>query len=238
MLVASTHEAETGDACGGCSDNGVCVAGRCRCFCGYSGAACEAGCRNGCSGSGTCSDEGVCSCDASRAGADCAEVDCPKGHPSLGQEDRYCSLRGECRDDATCDCYEGFAGDACQDLVVTATTRSTTDVDVGFAPSDAIDDDVFGGLSYEDGGSLARPPPTPSPTSVAEVVLESALALDGLDADAFNADEDAIRSFQEILVDIGVADDADQISDVSASCLLYTSPSPRDATLSRMPSSA
>ena len=31
---------------------------------------------------------------------------------------------------------------------------------------------------------------------------------------------------------------AEGVSDVVSSCLLYTSPSPRDATLSRMPSSA
>ena len=33
-------------------------------------------------------------------------------------------------------------------------------------------------------------------------------------------------------------EDFDRVIDVNLSCLLYTSPSPRDATLSRMPSSA
>ena len=38
-------------------------------------------------------------------------------------------------------------------------------------------------------------------------------------------------------VDFGSGDDGDSI-EISEGCLLYTSPSPRDATLSRMPSSA
>ena len=43
-----------------------------------------------------------------------------------------------------------------------------------------------------------------------------------------------------IMVDIGVtfADDTIPGVDLIYPCLLYTSPSPRDATLSRMPSSA
>ena len=36
----------------------------------------------------------------------------------------------------------------------------------------------------------------------------------------------------------GAMDRGDQVVLVTSGCLLYTSPSPRDATLSRMPSSA
>ena len=39
-------------------------------------------------------------------------------------------------------------------------------------------------------------------------------------------------------IDICVDDKAQQIYDMSKHCLLYTSPSPRDGLLSRMPSSA
>ena len=40
------------------------------------------------------------------------------------------------------------------------------------------------------------------------------------------------RKFQAVIGEI------DEVREMAKSCLLYTSPSPRDATLSRMPSSA
>ena len=46
--------------------------------------------------------------------------------------------------------------------------------------------------------------------------------------------EHCLRSLGKPVIDINVDDD--QVDD--RICLLYTSPSPRDATLSRMPSSA
>ena len=55
----------------------------------------------------------------------------------------------------------------------------------------------------------------------------SARALEGA------ADSDDLPQLPGVVIESG-----DEIEDLSRSCLLYTSPSPRDATLSRMPSSA
>ena len=41
-----------------------------------------------------------------------------------------------------------------------------------------------------------------------------------------------------LVMEFATADDTLSLSEESSDCLLYTSPSPRDATLSRMPSSA
>ena len=42
----------------------------------------------------------------------------------------------------------------------------------------------------------------------------------------------------ELMISSGFSPNGDDVNDVFKICLLYTSPSPRDATLSRMPSSA
>ena len=47
-----------------------------------------------------------------------------------------------------------------------------------------------------------------------------------------------IRVQGKSMVDVGINDGDLLVVDKSLNCLLYTSPSPRDATLSRMPSSA
>ena len=45
--------------------------------------------------------------------------------------------------------------------------------------------------------------------------------------------EEALNYFRDVAIPV-----YDQVSGLLGACLLYTSPSPRDATLSRMPSSA
>ena len=65
----------------------------------------------------------------------------------------------------------------------------------------------------------------------------------GINQEEVNSEEVAEEIAQEVASSVNdqsgieVKQDADSTSD-SSSCLLYTSPSPRDATLSRMPSSA
>ena len=61
------------------------------------------------------------------------------------------------------------------------------------------------------------------------ISVDSALIYRGMDIGTAKPDADTLRRAPHALVDI---------IDPSETCLLYTSPSPRDGLLSRMPSSA
>ena len=52
------------------------------------------------------------------------------------------------------------------------------------------------------------------------------------------ATDDPDANFKEEVVAYGLLDPLETLDGLSKSCLLYTSPSPRDGLLSRMPSSA
>ena len=60
------------------------------------------------------------------------------------------------------------------------------------------------------------------------------------DSALFNVDINNYNGPLDVLLDLAKAQkvDLEEISITKLACLLYTSPSPRDATLSRMPSSA
>ena len=66
--------------------------------------------------------------------------------------------------------------------------------------------------------------------SIATVAASSAWAQQAPQEDG------ATRTYDEIVVTARFREET--VQDIGGSCLLYTSPSPRDATLSRMPSSA
>ena len=66
----------------------------------------------------------------------------------------------------------------------------------------------------------------------ARELLSEILALDGIRCMTAASGEAALKMLEE-KPSIGLV-----ITDLRMGCLLYTSPSPRDATLSRMPSSA
>ena len=51
-------------------------------------------------------------------------------------------------------------------------------------------------------------------------------------------DDPILEDVETFTVSLTTTDEKVNINIASATCLLYTSPSPRDATLSRMPSSA
>lgn len=199
-----------GGACGG---RGACVGGDfCHCFCGFTGDFCESGCANACSGYGTCDDAtGACACAEGRAGDECAAVDCPRG--DVAGESRYCSLRGTCLESRICECDAGYEGDACETIVVSETARGGSGVDAGFLESERIDGDPFAYLGVE-----PAPTTAPSRAPVArEVRIESAVAFsEDLDPEAFNGDAEAVASFKVILVDVGIADAVDRVSDVRA----------------------
>ena len=57
-------------------------------------------------------------------------------------------------------------------------------------------------------------------------------------SDGLFSPEDLVKYAHSKNVDILALTDHDDIDGLDRACLLYTSPSPRDATLSRMPSSA
>ena len=62
------------------------------------------------------------------------------------------------------------------------------------------------------------------------------LAVKGFEEDgAFSLEND---DGEKILIMFEEEDDADRYAELISICLLYTSPSPRDGLLSRMPSSA
>ena len=74
-----------------------------------------------------------------------------------------------------------------------------------------------------------------------ELIKEFALENERPKADKFKVTE-AIRNYGRVGEALyktgGILEAAKQLSEMATACLLYTSPSPRDATLSRMPSSA
>uniref|UniRef100_A0A6I8PFC4 Fibronectin type-III domain-containing protein n=1 Tax=Ornithorhynchus anatinus TaxID=9258 RepID=A0A6I8PFC4_ORNAN len=116
-----------------CNDQGRCVQGRCQCFPGYSGPACDhPACPGDCNRHGRCQ-AGRCVCDPGYSGDDCGARSCPgdcrgRGRcqdgrcvcrPGYTGEDcgsracpRGCSQRGRCQD-GRCVCDPGFAGDDC-----------------------------------------------------------------------------------------------------------------------------
>ena len=54
-----------------------------------------------------------------------------------------------------------------------------------------------------------------------------------------NLEEKKVRGAKnKTIFSVGINENGNFLKAVSSNCLLYTSPSPRDATLSRMPSSA
>merc|ERR1712072_1607927 len=77
----STLRALPGIPCpDGCSGRGQCTKeGKCACFTGYSGEACQQYCPNECSHNGDCV-EGGCLCFAGFLGVDCSIRGCCSGH--------------------------------------------------------------------------------------------------------------------------------------------------------------
>eukprot|EP00753_Platysulcus_tardus_P012293 PLAT3352.7.p1 GENE.PLAT3352.7~~PLAT3352.7.p1 ORF type:complete len:914 (+),score=358.97 PLAT3352.7:68-2809(+) len=122
------------DDCGG---HGVCLAGRCRCAAGFTGANCAfRKCPGDCGEHGTCVN-GTCACAAGWGGDDCSEVQlCPRNcidedhgrcvqgvchcKPDYTGDDcswnvncpAFCSGRGQCVNDV-CVCDDGFIGKDC-----------------------------------------------------------------------------------------------------------------------------
>ncbi|XP_038625002.1 LOW QUALITY PROTEIN: tenascin-X [Tachyglossus aculeatus] len=85
-----------------CNDQGRCVQGRCQCFPGYSGPACDhPACPGDCNRRGRCQ-AGRCVCRPGYVGEDCGSRACPRG----------CSQRGRCQD-GRCLCQPGYTGDDC-----------------------------------------------------------------------------------------------------------------------------
>ena len=63
--------------------------------------------------------------------------------------------------------------------------------------------------------------------------------VEGLDFDADKKETKVINAVLDVLEDLALAvSDLDDEMELVTDCLLYTSPSPRDRTRSRMPSSA
>ena len=79
-----------------------------------------------------------------------------------------------------------------------------------------------------------------------QVNYSGALERHGYDVSVYSNRKDAIAAFEVSLpelaiIDVGLGNEAEggfELCRQLRGCLLYTSPSPRDATLSRMPSSA
>ena len=65
--------------------------------------ACEPTCPNNCSGNGTCSADGICTCQAGWTGSDCSQRTCPNN----------CSGNGTCSADGICTCQAGWTGSDC-----------------------------------------------------------------------------------------------------------------------------
>ena len=88
--------------------------------------------------------------------------------------------------------------------------------------------------------AAATPPPSDAANDTASTDAARALAGDRAKLLTGGADGDALRALVALLSGAVVPDDAAAAAGGARvlACLLYTSPSPRDATLSRMPSSA
>ena len=85
-----------------CNHHGVCLQGKCECYTGWGGPACDAmKCPNDCSGHGACQN-GTCTCHPGYGGEDCSRVTCPD----------KCSHNGVCHA-GQCVCYTGWMGDSC-----------------------------------------------------------------------------------------------------------------------------
>lgn len=89
----------------GCSGNGLCAGGKCRCFGGYYGDACVDFCPHNCSFHGRCSVAFDCVCHTGYGAPDCS-VECPN----------RCSGHGDC-DDGECSCIDGYQGVDCSSIV-------------------------------------------------------------------------------------------------------------------------
>merc|ERR1719454_164666 len=84
-----------------CNGNGKCnKVGKCDCFPGYTGPACQDFCPNLCSGQGKCTD-GRCLCLAGFIGVDCSIKSCCSGH-------------GDCTIPGSCICSPGWMGAQCE----------------------------------------------------------------------------------------------------------------------------
>merc|ERR1711959_15025 len=129
-----------------CSSRGACdrKSGKCKCFPGYSGRACErAECPNNCNNRGRCvTQEQVafegsktystpwdarkqygCVCDIGARGPDCSLEECPTGEDVLLSKGisfgRDCSGRGICDYSVgLCKCFAGYFGTKCQSQTV------------------------------------------------------------------------------------------------------------------------
>ena len=73
-------------------------------------------------------------------------------------------------------------------------------------------------------------------TRAGELLLEIRAEMSARNADGKEMKDEGDRRSHELLMEILATERPDDA--VLSDCLLYTSPSPRDATLSRMPSSA
>ena len=168
-----------GDACvsaKACSGRGACAVAAgggttCRCYCGYSGADCERGCPNHCSGSGECGADGACACGAARAGADCALTLC-----TLGADGTPCSGHGTCQDDGACDCDGGYGplsdGTDCGDLIFGSKGGAPISGASGFTAADTPGGEVYDGalnsaFSFQQ-TSTPDPAPNPAPNPAPE----------------------------------------------------------------------
>lgn len=98
--TASLRDGEVHACPQNCNGRGACsTEGKCDCMAGYSGTACQDGCKNECSHQGDCV-EGACLCFSRFLGEDCSNVACCSGH-------------GSCDDPDTCVCEDGWGGHEC-----------------------------------------------------------------------------------------------------------------------------
>ncbi|CAK9060225.1 Teneurin-1 (Ten-1) (Protein Odd Oz/ten-m homolog 1) (Tenascin-M1) (Ten-m1) (Teneurin transmembrane protein 1) [Cleaved into: Ten-1 intracellular domain (IDten-1) (Ten-1 ICD) [Durusdinium trenchii] len=128
-----------------CSNQGLCLAGKCMCRDGFYGDLCEhPRCLNDCSGHGQCL-TGQCKCSSNYGGEDCSQLIQTQSSlaflrrglaaesAELAKQSSQspsakvsqvvtkacplnCNSRGDCRD-GTCECHDGWTGSSCQDYL-------------------------------------------------------------------------------------------------------------------------
>lgn len=177
--------------CSSCSSSsGTCVLGsddtvQCICRCGFSGAACDAGCSFYCNDNGVCDDSThVCTCNqgntaALYTGSACGRMNCPMDSDGIS-----CGGHGDCSietGDAVCTCHVGWIGDACTspDTNLTAGGElgygsSLTEVENSNSFSFAVSSPTTSSPTADSGTSSTDSPtqvptraPTPAPTKPA-----------------------------------------------------------------------